>query len=218
MTEHESQKVSRFAFEKVSPRRRKMYFRRLIMVAVLITVAVSIGCVRSIDKECSLGLEPLPEEAYSDPVPAPPIEPEYPLYDIPLSPDLQKLTYEWCMEWNVDPVMVYGIVDTESEFRADLISETDDYGLMQINKSNHQYIIDSLGPTNFLDPAQNIRAGVFFLSGICKSNTDPEKILMVYKMSGSVAQAMWDVGRESTWYSREVLRTMDEIRERQVET
>jgi hypothetical protein len=35
---------------------------------------------------------------------------------------------------------------------------------------------------------------------------------MVYNMSGSVAQALWDLGRESTGYSRAVMRAMDDIK------
>jgi len=216
MARREYRMDSRFAYKDLSPRRRRMYQRRIFTAAVMITAALMIGCILHIDETCSLGLEPLPEAAYSTQVIAEPVEPEYPLYDIPLPDDLQRFTYERCLEWDVDPIMVYAIMAVESDYRSDLISDTGDYGIMQINAGNLDYLFETLGTTNPMDPEQNIKAGIFWLSGICKNNSDPEKILMVYNMGGAIAQALWDEGRESTWYSREVLRTMDEIRERRV--
>ena len=214
MAGHAHQTDSRFAFKDLSPRRRRMYRRRIITAMMMIAAAVVIGCILHIDETCSLGLEPLPEAAYSNTVITEPVKPEYPLYDIPLSDDLQRFTYERCLEWDVDPIMVYAIMAVESDYRSDLISDTGDYGIMQINADNLDYLFETLGTTNPMDPEQNIEAGIFWLSGICKNNSDPERILMVYNMGGTIAQALWDQGRESTWYSREVLRTMDEIRER----
>jgi soluble lytic murein transglycosylase-like protein len=144
------------------------------------------------------------------------VEIKPPLYDIPLSYDLQEFTYEYSIEQGVDPVMVLAIMDCESEFQEDKVSPYGDYGIMQINECNHKYITDSLGEIDFLDAKQNIKAGIFFLSGICKNNTDPNKILMVYNMSGSVAQELWDEGRESTAYSRGIIKDMEEIKEKKV--
>ncbi len=217
MFERECRKGFRFAFEELSPRRRRMYCRRLMIVAALIAAVVSVGCLKSIDKECNMELETLPEKAYSAAAPAVPIEPEYLLYDIPLSEELQRFTYERCLEWDVDPVMVYAIIQTESNYQPDLISDTGDYGLMQINGGNMDYLMDSLGITNILNNEQNIEAGIFWLWGIRQNCTDPNAVLMVYNLGGVAARERMEAGQESTWYSRKVLRTMDEIRERRVE-
>ena len=215
MQEHGHRMDSSFAFENMTPRRRRAFLRK-VLVCIIASVAIIAGCILHIEKECSLGLEPLPEEAYAVPAPAEQVEPEYPLYDIPLSADLQKLTFEKCMQWDVDPLMVYAIIEVESDYRPNLISDTEDYGLMQINGGNMDYLMDSLGTTNLLDADQNIEAGIFWLWGIRQNCTDPNEVLMVYNLGGVAAHECMEAGQESTWYSRKVLRTMDEIRERRV--
>lgn len=60
------------------------------------------------------------------------------MYDIELSDELQEYTIGICEEYEVDPVMVFAIMGCESEYQADVISKTGDYGLMQINICNHK--------------------------------------------------------------------------------
>ena len=153
----------------------------------------------------------------SEPIVAEPEpEPVYPIYDIPLPEELQQFTYERCLAYDVDPVMVYAIIEIESGYKEDLISKTNDYGLMQISDGNHGYLKDTLGTTDFLDPVQNIDAGIFWLAGIQSNYSDPNKILMVYQMGGRVAEEIMAAGTENTSYSRRVLKSMKEIQERQM--
>jgi len=200
-------------------RRQYIRIRNLLLLTILLIFIVC-GCIVHIDDVC--GIEPrdlpaLPEAVQPTPAIAEKVEPAAPVYDIPLSKDLQEYTYQKCIEYDVDYLMVLAIMDQESDYQNDLVSETGDYGIMQINESNFNYLTDALGEVDFLNPEQNIEAGIFWLSGICKNNSDPERILMVYKMNGSIAQELWDQGRYSTWYSRSVMRIMDEIRGKQVQ-
>jgi soluble lytic murein transglycosylase-like protein len=196
--------------------RRKRRLYKLIFLIILVIPLFTYGSVYYVDKVNRLDYPDLPTQEVrntsdetSQPI-------QIPKYDIPLSAELQEFTYEKSIQYDVDYIMVLAIMQKESGFRPDLVSESGDYGLMQINESNHQYLRESLGITDFLDPKQNIEAGVFFLSGIYENNTDPERILMVYNMGGRIAQGLWDLGRESTGYSRGVMRAMDEIRERRL--
>jgi soluble lytic murein transglycosylase-like protein len=186
---------------------------RIIITILLLSPFVVWGCIDHIDKACDLDLKPLPVEAQTTLVSTEQMEPPVPLYDIPLSPELQKYTYEKCVGYDVDYIMALAIMKKESNFQSDLISQGGDCGIMQINRSNLDYLKSSLGTTDIMDPKQNIEAGIFWLSGIYKNFSDPNQILMVYNMGGSIAQALIDNGRESTGYSREVLKAMDEIRE-----
>lgn len=191
--------------------------RNRIIVAVLLAVIyIACICIIEIDKTCGAAVNDfpdLPAAAQTITPPAVQIEPKIPIYDIPLSEDLQKFTFEKCVQYDVDYIMVLAIMETESSYREGLVVDGN-YGLMQINRGNHKYLRDALGTTDFLDPRQNIEAGIFWLSGIYENFDDPNQILMVYNMGGTIAQALMDEGRESTWYSREVMRTMDEIREK----
>lgn len=215
--ENGSQKVSRSAYRR--SRRQMRRLRNRIVVAVLLAVIyLTLICVIEIDKTCGAvtqDLPDLPAAAQAMTTPAVEIEPEIPIYDIPLSEDLQKFTFEKCVQYGVDYIMVLAIMETESSYREDLIADGN-YGLMQINRGNHKYLRDVLGTTDILDPRQNIEAGIFWLSGICQNYSDPNQILMVYNLGGAAARERMEAGQESTWYSRKVLTVMDEIKERRM--
>lgn len=195
--------------------RRKRLLYRICLFIIITIPPVIYGSIHQIDRACDLPYNDLPAQEIQTTEIVKEIIPEVPTYDIPLSAELQEFTYEKCVQYDVDYLMALAIMQQESKFQPDLICEGN-YGLMQINRGNHQYLRNALGTKDFLDPKQNIEAGVFWLSGIFQNNSDPERILMVYNMGGSNAQALWDKGRYSTGYSREVMKAMDEIRERQV--
>lgn len=196
--------------------RRKRLLYKLALILIIITPLIVFGSVKQVDKSCRLDYPNL-STLEAQTIQEEPIEKTIPTYDIPLSAELQEYTYEKSIKYDVDHVMVLAIMQVESHYKPDVISQNGDYGLMQINQSNHKYLEKSINTTDFLDPEQNIEAGIVWLSGIYANNHDPNKILMVYNMSGNVAQELWERGIESTAYSREVLKGMDEIRERQVE-
>ena len=62
------------------------------------------------------------------------------LYDVPLSEYLQRYIYEICADKNVPVTLVMAMIDHESRFNAEVISSTEDYGLMQINSVNHDWL------------------------------------------------------------------------------
>lgn len=196
--------------------RRKRLICKLIFILIICTPLIIYMSLNRVDKVCGLPYQDLPTREPQTIEAATKVE--APIYNIPLSKELQQFTYEKCLEYDVDYLMALGLMDAESDFQVDVISPTDDYGIMQINKENHDYLNDAFNKEiDFLDAKQNIEAGVFYLSGICENNTDPNRILMIYNMNSSIAQALWDDGRESTAYSREVMRSMEKIRGKKVQ-
>lgn len=93
----------------------------------------------------------------------------------------------------------------ESSFNTDIISSTNDYGLMQINKSNHGWLSEKLGKDDFLDPYTSIEAGVYILSDYLKKYDDVQIALVCYNMGEGAVQK----GTYSTRYSRGVLADME---------
>ena len=85
-------------------------------------------------------------------------------YSINLSKELQIYAYNMATKYGVQYELFLAMMYVESGFNPNKISSTNDYGLCQINKSNHSYLTRKLGVTNFLDPYQNIQAGAFFLA------------------------------------------------------
>ena len=74
--------------------------------------------------------------------------------DVPLRPELQQVLLEACTENGVDPLVMLGLIETESGFRENAVSSTWDYGLCQLN---HLYFDPAM------TPEENLRTGVELL-------------------------------------------------------
>lgn len=134
------------------------------------------------------------------------------MYDIPLSEELQEYTYNLCKENNLDYELILAIMDQESDFREDVVSRTYDYGIMQINAVNHDWLRVALSIEDFLDAKQNILAGVFILQGLSEKYEDAHKVLMAYNMGEYGAQKKWEQGILESNYSKLIVERADELK------
>ena len=123
----------------------------------------------------------------------------------------QEFTYYLCSGYNLDFTLVMALIKTESNFDCTEISNTDDYGYMQINQINHQWLTDTLGVTNFTDPYQNVRAGVFVLRKLFERYQDTNMVLMAYNMGEDAAGRLWERGIYSTDYTQKVLQNQEKF-------
>lgn len=138
----------------------------------------------------------------------PAVESQYVLYDVQLSEELQRYTQDACEEYEVSYPLVIAIMKKESEFSPDAISTTNDYGIMQINRGNHEWLEENLGITDWFDPKQNILAGIYMLSQF-NGYEDVHQILMSYNCGPSGAKKLWAEGIYTTAYSRAVVEILD---------
>ena len=128
--------------------------------------------------------------------------------DIPLSIDLQEYIYGLATENNIPYELIIAIIDVESNFDSNAISSTNDYGLCQINISNHRWLQNTYGITDFLDPYQNVLCCVKMLScyGIPFDNVyNIKRVLMCYNMGAGTANSYWASGVFSTSYTDEII-------------
>lgn len=139
-------------------------------------------------------------------------EPTY--YDIPLSKDLQLYTYNRCVEYGIPEhyELILAMMWQESNYTPYIISATDDYGIMQINACNHEWLSDLLGTTNFLDVYQNIDAGTYIISKMLLKYGDEHKALMAYNMGENGAALNWDAGIYTSSYSRGIIAKREAIK------
>lgn len=135
-------------------------------------------------------------------------------YNINLSQDLQEYTFIQCIKYDVDPVLALAVMKTESGFNANAVSETNDYGIMQINACNHRWLSDAFGDIDLLNAKDNIKCGVYMLSKI-KYPTWEHK-LMIYNMGSVQAKALWEKGTYSTDYTEKVIDNMKYIQKKEV--
>jgi len=140
-------------------------------------------------------------------------EPQARIYDIPLSEELQEFTYQLCKENNLDYELVLAMMDQESDYREDVISPTNDFGIMQINAVNHDWLSETLNIDDFLDAKQNIAAGLFMLKDLTTRYEDLHQVLMAYNHGEYGAQKKWEEGIFETTYSRGIIQRKNELKE-----
>ncbi len=117
----------------------------------------------------------------------------------------QEFLYYLCAGYNLDFPLVMGLIQQESSFDSDVISRTNDYGYMQINKINHSWLTDTIGTTNYTDPYENMRAGCFILRKLFEQYQDTDLVLMCYNLGETGASRLWDKGIYSTTYTEKVI-------------
>lgn len=116
----------------------------------------------------------------------------------------QEFLFYLCSGYNIDFCLVMAMIQHESMFDASAVSFTNDYGLMQINEVNHEWLTESLGVTDYLDPYQNMRAGCFTIRKLFERYQDVSLVLMCYSMGEAGAYRLWDKGVFSTDYTENV--------------
>lgn len=133
-------------------------------------------------------------------------------YQVPLSSNVQDIIFTECEANNVPADLVIALIDVESNYNSKLISRTNDYGLMQINICHKDSLKKSLKVTDLLDERQNIKAGVYMLSGIVNKYSNMNQALMVYNCGEFGAKKLWNNGVYSTDYSKKVLTKLNQIK------
>lgn len=133
--------------------------------------------------------------------------------DVPMSEEEQEFVFYLAAGYNIDFTLAMALIQHESSFRADVVSSTQDYGLMQINQINHEYLTDTIGVTDYLDPYQNIRAGMFTLRKLFERYQDTNKVLMAYNMGESGASRLWEKGIYETSYTEKILNIQQQFNE-----
>ena len=137
-------------------------------------------------------------------------------YDVPLDQKLQDFINEQCAAAGVDVELALAVMKVESDFQFDTVSGTNDYGIMQINKINHESLKKKLNIKDFLDPQDCIKAGVYMLGNLdwCENE---KQMLMCYNMGTAGARRKWKQGIFETDYTRKVLGAKDEIKSKRYE-
>lgn len=136
---------------------------------------------------------------------------EFVSFDVPISEDLQEFTFYLSLAYDIDFTFVMALMKQESGFQSNIVSATNDYGLMQINEINQPYLKEQLEITDFLEPHDNIRAGMFILRKLFEKYETPEKVLMAYHMGETGASQLWEQGVFETNYSKTVLKYQQEF-------
>ena len=131
--------------------------------------------------------------------------------NVPMDEDLQEFIFYLSQAYEMDFTFVMALIQRESSYKPDVISASNDYGLMQINEINHPYLQEQLGITDFTEPYGNVRAGMFILRKLFEKYETPEKVLMAYNMGEGGAARLWEQGIFEINYSKTILQIQREL-------
>lgn len=192
---------------------RNRLVRLLIVLAVIAAIAFGIGRVTAPAKTKTVTVtETVEVPAYStDKLPE---TSDICYFDVPLSHSLQRFIYEVCADENVPVTLIYAMIEHESQFDPEIISRTDDYGLMQINAVNHTWLNEEYRCADMLDPYQNVFCGVKIIGAyVNRYDGDLTKALMAYNMGDYGARKAWENGVDKISYSTTILTLMENYEE-----
>lgn len=196
----------------------KQYRMILFLLAVIMTLQIILvfrieGLTRTTEVlEPVFILERVAEMEKSEPNAAtnPIEEPEIqPRINCRLDDEIQQMILERCEKYNIDFAFAMAVIFKESSFKPSVVSKSNDYGLMQINKINHEWLSEKLGITDFLDPEQNVTAGLYMLRDLFEKYEDPAKVLMAYNLGETGAKRLWVQNIYSTDYAERILQQAD---------
>jgi hypothetical protein len=108
-----------------------------------------------------------------------------------LSRDIVDSAIRYSEKYDLSPILVLAIVQTESEFYPFALSKKNAKGLMQINPSANQELLLQKGifkePGDIFDPERNIEAGCFLLRSFINESPDFNTALDRYLGADSVS-------------------------------
>lgn len=166
-----------------------------------------------------------PSDALSEPAEALPDEEEhdktadllregYLSDEIPLSYDLQMTARDAAKRFDVPYALVIAMIWKESSF-CETAYNAECYGLMQVASINFEWVCEDLaylGVDDIADdPADNIYAGTYIISGFVHKYDDYNLALMAYNCGETGASRLWKQGYYSSKYSRSIINYMEDL-------
>ena len=183
----------------------------MILAAAGITMTLATGALVSTSATPAEAekAQPVVSTAQAAPAPTPETAPQPSYYDVPLSHELQDVVFREAERWGVPPALLLAMMDQESDYRTDIISSTDDYGIMQINAINHPRLREELGITDFMDPEQSITCGAYMIGELLdKYDGDLHHALTAYNRGeGGASKYFRNNGTYETTYSLSIEET-----------
>lgn len=127
-------------------------------------------------------------------------------YNVPLSHNLQDYIQHLCDDKDVPMSLVIALIDQESGFNQEATSNTDDYGLMQINSVNFNLASSTYHCVDIMNPYQNVYVGISLIAELMhKYDNDMNKALMAYNMGESAMLNAYEKGITSSDYSNSII-------------
>lgn len=174
-----------------------------ILIGVIILIAIAFPTTPEVYE--ALHPVEVQEETQSQEAEPVAVTEQAPLYDVPLSADLQEHISGLCEDYGVDMPLVLAIIGQESNYRTDAVGDDgNSLGLMQIQPQHHQKRMDKLGVTDLTDPYQNVAVGIDLLAELMSENKGTEWVVTAYNAGAEIADYNKAIGAR-TEYAESVM-------------
>ena len=177
--------------------------KRQYLSTILMFIILMLMCMNK-SEEVNVHIEELKSETPVEQIKVIVKEPETP----------EEIIIQVAEEYGIAPSLMLALAEVESGFNKDAVSSTGDYGVMQINKINHEWLSEKLGITDWFDIRQNTEAACYYINWLRNSYKECEDVsfcLMVYNMGITNARKAWEQGIYYTEYCEKVLKLEYEI-------
>ncbi|MEA2021907.1 MAG: transglycosylase SLT domain-containing protein [Candidatus Caldatribacteriota bacterium] len=133
--------------------------------------------------------------------------------------DISKAIYEESVKYNFNPLLVTALVNVESNFRPEAVSNAHAYGLCQVRRFIAPELATSIGiewdgaEKTLFDPIKNIKIGVYYLSMLNRNFDDLKTALIAYNQGPYYVQGELSNNRElNQIYLNKVLNNYADLR------
>ena len=133
--------------------------------------------------------------------------------------EVAKTMYDASRRYDVDYRLVLAVMDAESNFRHDIVSDAGAIGIMQVKPIVAREFSEEVGIPYERDvlhcPHANVRFGVYYLSWLSRHYDNDYAILYAYNVGYTRArQNMQRSSEPKTWYTRKVMEEYERNRSR----
>lgn len=99
--------------------------------------------------------------------------------------EYSEMVYNECSKYNIDEYVVFSIIKTESNFKADALSHKEAIGLMQLTMDTANWCAEKLDmekidKVNLYKPEINIKLGVFYFNYLLEKYNDFDTAIAAY--------------------------------------
>ena len=133
--------------------------------------------------------------------------------------NISKAIYEESVKYNFNPLLVAALVNVESNFRPEAVSNAHAYGLCQVRRFIAPELAINIGiewdgaEKTLFDPIKNIKLGVYYLSILNRNFDDLKTAIIAYNQGPYYVQGELSNSRElNKTYLNKVLNYYAELR------
>ena len=140
-----------------------------------------------------------------------------PIDEVPLDADLQEFIFGVAEDYGLEGELVMAVIGQESNYNHCVLGDDgESYGLMQVQKSQHEDRMERLKVTDLYDPYENVLVGIDYLAECMSKYPKVASALTVYNAGERGANELYfSRGIDGNGYANKVMERWETLIENQ---